>query len=77
MTVEGVTRRRLAKTGDLVRIHTHMHPSWATSVDRAAKKEGVSRSHFIATAALEKAKKILGRTTKAAKARKNGVNVTL
>ena len=59
---EGITRRRLAKTGDLVRIHTHMHPDWAADVDRAAKKEGVSRSHFIATAAREKAQKILAKS---------------
>jgi len=76
MTVEGVTRRRLAKTGDLVRIHTHMHPDWAHNVDRAARKEGVSRSHFIATAAREKADKILGRKPRATK-KKNGVSATV
>lgn len=61
MAEKGTTRRRLAKSGDLKRIHTHMHPDWAKEIDKASKLKGVSRSHFIATAAFQAAAALLKR----------------
>lgn len=56
-TTSGRTAGRLPRTGNMKRIHTHMEPAWQRAIDRAARRKGVSRSYYIATAAHEKAKR--------------------
>lgn len=65
MSDDGSSRRRLSKSGDLKRIHTHMHPAWAREIDKAARAKGVSRSHFIATSSYEAAQAIVAKMKRA------------
>lgn len=46
---------RLPKTGDMKRVHTHMPPDWLKTIGKAAKAKLMSRSYYIATAAIKQA----------------------
>lgn len=51
-----MTAARLPKDSDSSRVHTHMPNDWLGRVTRAAKKANLTRSHYIAIAANERAK---------------------
>lgn len=54
-----MTAARLPKDSDSARVHTHMPGDWLARVTRAAKKMNLTRSHYIAIAANESAKRDL------------------
>lgn len=50
------TSGRLPQTGTMRRIHTHMSPDAIKVIDKAAGLKGMSRSFYIATEVLKRAK---------------------
>jgi hypothetical protein len=51
---------RIPKSPDTVRCHVQMPPEWLRLIDRAARTSNMSRSSYIARAAYNAAKAILG-----------------